>query len=369
MADSFEPMGLYQQNLRKLLYGNVKPRTNWTDKIKQSLRVRGQSQFYTRFIWKGLPEGVDSQQIERMLYYRGLLGMFYDEEYGFLILPVIQQSNASTNAINFMGRWKYAKPVPFNGSGEDKKKTDNNKTESLVLASITPKKVLWSVPFIEAETDEKFEEDAKELMKNSCVLLYDYTPQINEIPTSRQTLEDPFYEGETEIIKMIRTASLNSTGIQWVRVSNEAEAQVMKDQFKIYDEMILNGMRYLCISSTTEIQEGATVSTAQMQEFWASWQSLENLRMSCIGLSNDGVQQKTQYQNIQEQSLDNIGNNPVLLDGWLQRVKFCTIANALWGLSLGVEVAGMDTTGASNGQEETESADNGRKGDLGNADN
>lgn len=360
MADSFDPMGLNQKQLKALLFSNTTGKINWTDKIKKTLRVRGQAQFYTRFIWKGLPAGVDSQQIERMLYYRGLLGMFYDEEYGFLILPVIQQSKGKTNSINFMGRWKYARPVPFNGGGEDKKKEEGTeKYDKLVLASLGAKDVLWEVPFIEENDD--FEEKAKQMMKDNCVLLYDYTPQISEIPISRQTLEDPFYDGETEILKMIRTASLNSTGVQWIRVQNEAEAQVMKDQFKIYDEMILNGMRFLCISSTTEIQEGATVSTAQMQEFWASWQSLENLRLSCMGVGNDGVQQKSQYQNIQEQSLDNIGNSPVLLDAWLQRVKFCTIANALWGLSMGVEVAGMDTNGTGS-QQESESADNGREG-------
>lgn len=362
MADTFDPMGLNQEQLKKLIFSNVTPKKNWTDGIKKALRIRGQAQFNTRFIWKGLPEGYDSQQIERMLYYRGLLGMFYDPEYGFLILPAKQCSSKSNNSINFMGRWKFASPTPYNGAGEDKKETNEDKVSKLVLQSIGEKQVLWSVPFVTEE------EDAKNIIKNSCVLLYDYTPQISEIPIARQVLEDPFYDGEIEIVKMIRTASLNSTGVQWVRVSNEAEAQVMRDQFKIYDDMILNGVRYLCISATTEIQEGATKSTAQMQEFWTSFQSLENLRLSCIGMANDGIQQKSQYQNMQEQQLDNIGNSPVLLDGWLQRVRFCTIANAVWGLSMGVEVAGMDTTGAGGepAQEETNSADDGAKGDTSN---
>lgn len=356
--DSFSPMGLNQQDLIDMLYKNVKPKGNWTDKIKQALRVRGQSEFYTRFIWKNLPNGIDGQELERMLYYRAFVGLFYDKEFGFLFLPVKQATKPNSNSIGFRGRWKYAEPVPFNGAGEDKKQDEQrNKTDRLVLATIGPKEIQWDIPFVESK------EDAIKTMENSCVLLYDYTPQISQIPLSREELENPFYDGEVEIIKMIRTASLNSTGVVWIRVNTEAEADLMRNQFKIYDDMILNGTRYLCVASTTEMQEGSTKSTAQMQEFWASWQSLENLRQSCIGLGNDGVQQKSQYQNIQEQSLDNIGNSPVLLDGWLQRVKFCTIANALWGLNIGVEVAGMDTSGE---QPETESKDEGQKGDINN---
>jgi len=362
--DSFSPMGLNQQQLKQMIFSNIMPRNNWTDEIKKALRVRGQMQFYTRFIWTGLPSNIDSQQLERMLYYRGMLGMFYTEEYGFVILPVIQQSDAKSTSINFMGRWKYARPVPFNGGGEDrktdggeaeKKRNEENKQLKLVLAEIGPKDVLWEVPFVDND------EDAVKLMKECCVILYDYTPQISEIPLARAILENPFYDGQVELMKMIRTASLNATGVQWIRVSNEAEAQIMKDQFKVLDQMILGGARYICIASTTEIQEGSTKSAVQMQEFWTSWQSLENLRQSCIGLGNDGMPQKSQYQSQMEMSLDNIGNNPVLVDAWLQRVRFCTIINALWGLNIGVEVTGqqpMDT----NQQDGTESQDNGTEG-------
>jgi len=292
-----------------------------------------------------------------------MLGMFWHKEYGFLLLPVIQQTKKgeTTSSINFMGRWKYARPVPFNGGGEDKKSSGGEqvnpqeKVNKIVLeADIGQKDILWEVPFCETQ------EEAVALMENCCALLYDYTPQISEIPLARAILENPFYDGQIEIIKMMRTASLNSTGVTWVRVNSEAEAQTMRDQFRIYDQMLLNGTRYLCISSTTELQEGSTKSTAQMQEFWASWNSLENLRQSCIGLENDGIVQKTQYQNQMQTQLDNIGNNPVMLDAWLQRVKFCTIVNALWGLNIGVEVAGM-SQGMNEG-EETESADNGTEG-------
>lgn len=375
--DSFSPMGLNQEQLKAKIFANVMPRRNWVDDIKASLRVRGQAQFNTRFIWKGLPSNIDSQQLERMLYYRGMLGMFWHEDYGFIILPVTQQARPveqkeptvyETSSINFMGRWKFARAVPFNGGGEDdktdggekqkekEKRKEENRRLKLVLAEMGIKDVLWEVPVVDNQ------DDAVRMMKNCCVILYDYTPQISEIPQARQILENPFYDGQVELLKMIRTASFNSTGVQWVRVNNQAEADLMRDQFRVYDQMILNGVRYICISATTEIQESSTKSTAQMQEFWTSWQSLENLRQSCIGLGNDGMLQKSQYTNQMEMALDNIGNNPVLVDAWLQRVKFCTIANALWGTNIGVEVAGMSPMDATPEQSSTESADNGSAG-------
>jgi hypothetical protein len=348
MSTTFDPMGLRQEHLKEFIYSNVKTSKNWVDRINKSLEIRYRQQFINRFIWTGLPNSIDSQQLERMLYYRGTVGLFYDKyNEDFVILPVTMQTNKNISAIDLMGRWNRAKPIPFNGGSEDIKKSQN-----ISLELIGSKDIIKGVPIVNSY------EEAIELIDDSCVLLNDYTPGNSENLLTRKNLDLPFLEGSIELLKMIRTASLNSTGVQWVKVNNEAEANIMRQQFDVYDNLILNGTRYICVMSTSDIQEGATVSTTQMQEFWASWQSLDNLHMSCIGIANDGKPQKTSYQNIQEQALDNVGTNPVLLDSWLCRIKFCTIANALFGLQINCEIL---ETGIANNQEKSNSVNDQRE--------
>lgn len=357
----FEPMGLFQQDLKKIIYQNVlkpkgKQKPSWVDKLKTSLHTRAQLQYINRYYWTGLPDGYDSQQIERMLYYRALLGMTYVKEFGFIILPIKMHADKENSNIDFMGRWKNASLVPFNGSAEDTKPTPDEKLNKVVLETIGSKVVRHSIPVV------KNLDEAKQIMRDSIVLLYDYTPQISELPISRSFTDTIYLEGESEILKMIRTASLNSCGVTWVRVQTEAERKILEEQFIVYDQLVLEGNRYLAISSAMDMQEGSTKSTAQMMEFWNSWQSLENLRLSSAGIANDGMIQKSTYQNINEQMLDNIGNNPIIIDGWFQRLKFCSIANAIWGTNINCHIMGADTD--INQGAQTESADTGSDGSV-----
>ena len=53
-----------------------------------------------------------------------------------------------------------------------------------------------------------------------------------------------------------------------------------------------------------------------------------------MGIRNDGVQQKSQYQNIQEQSMDINDSLQVYWNSFMERIKFSAIVNSIWGLDI-----------------------------------
>ena len=73
---------------------------------------------------------------------------------------------------------------------------------------------------------------------------------------------------------------------------------------------------------------------AAMADFWSSLQSVDNLRLKTMGIRNDGVQQKSQYQNIQEQSVDINDSLQVYWNSFMERIKFSAIVNSIWGLEI-----------------------------------
>ena len=71
-----------------------------------------------------------------------------------------------------------------------------------------------------------------------------------------------------------------------------------------------------------------------MADFWSSLQSVDNLRLKSMGIRNDGVIQKSQYQNIQEQSIDIDDALQVYWNCFMERIKFSAIVNSIWGLEI-----------------------------------
>ena len=71
-----------------------------------------------------------------------------------------------------------------------------------------------------------------------------------------------------------------------------------------------------------------------MGDFWNSLVSADNLRLKSMGIRNDGLVQKSQYQNIQEQSIDINDAMQVYWNAFMERVKFSAIVNSIWGLGI-----------------------------------
>lgn len=88
--------------------------------IKKSLRIMDEQNAVNRYTWYNLPKGLDSQLIERILYYRGQ-GMLFMLQGKFYFLPYALSAPEGSTGIDVYGRYTGVSPLPFNGTSNDGK--------------------------------------------------------------------------------------------------------------------------------------------------------------------------------------------------------------------------------------------------------
>ena len=86
------PIFINQDVINKILAAGIDPKTGLPLKlgvggengvrstIKAQLRIIDEQDAVNRFVWYNLPLDITSQELERLLYYRGQLYFFYFEE-------------------------------------------------------------------------------------------------------------------------------------------------------------------------------------------------------------------------------------------------------------------------------------------------
>ena len=90
MANNKQQRGPYLPNYEPFIAAGIDPKTGLPKKlegagapikqnIKALLRVLDEQNAVTRYTWYNLPCDITSQELERMLYYKGQLCMFYFE--------------------------------------------------------------------------------------------------------------------------------------------------------------------------------------------------------------------------------------------------------------------------------------------------
>ena len=315
-----------------LKYDDIKGCITKTD-IKRQLRIVDEQNAVNRFTWYNLPEGLNGRLIERILYYKGQ-GAFFFLNDKFYFLPY-----ALDGTIDVYGRFTGITPLPFNGTANDGK-NDSPWIQGLVYEPIYD---------IAMPEDYDSTEAIIDALEHKCVLLKDYTEQISQTNISRQILNDPILDIMAECFPMMRTALLNSTGVQGMRVGNENEAASVYAANSAITRAALNGDSKVPIIGQVDFQDLAGGEVAKSEEFLLAMQSLDNYRLSLYGLDNGGLFQKKSHMLEAEQEM-NTGNVGLVMRDSLQcRQDFCMLCNSLWGLNMWCEVSetviGMDTTG------------------------
>lgn len=135
--------------------------------IKKALRIVDEQDAVNRYVWYNLPGNISSQELERLLYYKGQLAFFYSEPLDeFYFMPY-----ALDGGIDFYGRFNRIHPVPMaEGVDDDEKKMYAEQRNYLSTLKLN---VLYDIPLEEINPLEH------------CVLLHDYTKQISQTIISR----------------------------------------------------------------------------------------------------------------------------------------------------------------------------------------
>lgn len=288
--------------------------------IKKVLRVIDEQTAVNRYKWIGLPKGLNSRLIERVLYYKGQ-GMLFRGASKFYFLPYTLSAKDGTG-IDVYGRFTGVTPIPFNGSTSEK-----DKSEPLIKGLVyNPLYDPVTIEEVLLNTDDENEA----ILDKGCVLLHDYTQQLSQTVLSRQILNDPILDIMADCLPFMRTALMNSTGIDGVRVNNEAESANVLQASAAINKAALNGEKYVPLVSGFEVQELTGKSLGRAEEFLLAMQSLDNFRLSTYGLDNGGLFQKRSHLLEAEQEMN--GGNVGLIndDGLVNRQEFCTIANSIW---------------------------------------
>lgn len=338
-----EPRLINQDTINLYLQAGIDPKTGLPIKvateckaelksnIKRQLRIIDEQDAVNRFQWYNLPLDLSSQELERLLYYKGQLCLFYFEELGkFFVMPY-----ALDGTIDFYGRYNTVHPVPMTtGTTDDEKK---QVSKQAAILSTKKLKVIYEIPTEPLEGSPG----------DYCVILRDYTNQLSQNATARQILQEGLLDVMSDCIPFMRTALANSTGVQGMRVGNEDDYSNVVAANKSVDTAVINGQRFVPVVGTIDFQDLAGGVTGKGEEFLMAMQSLDNFRLSTYGLENGGLFEKKQYQNMAQTKLNGSGQiGAPLQDSLSNRQHACDIANALWGIGMSCEISeqasGMD---------------------------
>lgn len=331
-------------NLEPLIAAGIDPKTGLPIKvagpllgsgkkedIKRCLRILDEQDAVNRYKWYNLPCSLSSQELERLLYYKGQLAFFYLEGTDeFFFMPY-----ALDGGIDFYGRFNSIHPVPFaEGTSDEEKKRFAEQRNFLSTLRL---KCIYDV---------SLDEPTVELLTKSCVLLHDYSKQMAQTIIPRQQLQDGLIDVMSDMVPFMRTALLNSTGVQGMRVQTEDEQSNVEAASRTVNKAALDGQKYIAVVGGIDFQDLAGGDVAKAEEFLLAMQGLDNLRLSWYGLDNGGIFEKKSHMLQQEAAMNASNSALVLQDGLAIRQHFCDIVNSIWDLGIWCDIsetaAGVD---------------------------
>lgn len=288
--------------------------------IKKALRIIDEQDACNRYTWYNLPLDITSQELERMLYYKGQLAFFYLKDLDkFIVAPY-----ALDGTIDFYGRFNKIKPVPFsNGQDEKSSKTIGDYFSQLKL------NVVYGLK------DE--EELTYDDLTDSAVLLHDYTKQLSQTIIPRVTLNDSILDVMSECVPLMRTRLMLGAGVKGIRVNDADQQDSVEVAGKRLEKAALEGTPYIPIVGNIEFQELTDNAAGKSEEYMLAMQSLDNLRLSLYGIDNGGLFEKKAHELQSEADINGGPVGLVLQDGLSIRQNFCNIVNSIWGLGIWCE--------------------------------
>lgn len=313
------------------------------ENVRKILRVTDEQNALNRYTWYNLPDGLDGQLLERILYYRGEGMFFYMETLDkYFFLPY-----ALDGTIDVYGRYTSVTPVPYGaGAPQDVKDGKVKPWIQGLTFDVLYDVVLPEDVFKDGELDTI---TAQNILTKKCVLLHDYSKQRSENIIPRQQLNDCILDVMADCIPFMHTALLNSTGVQGMRVGDQSEQANVEAANATVTKAALEGKKYVAVVGNIDFQDLSGGQVSKAEEFMLAMQSLDNFRLGTYGLENGGLFQKKQQMLQAEAAINGGSVGLVMQDGLTIRQKFCDIVNSVWGLGIWCDISenviGMDMNG------------------------
>lgn len=309
-----------QQLLKRMLgfEGKVNPvalKSGRRDLYTRSLAIRELQQFVRRYEWKNLPEGLDANLIERILYYRGRLVMFKLGD-TFYSLPF-----ALNGTIDVYGRYKTVTPLTFNGSIATDEDGKEQLTDGVWIGDLTLDVYYGS----------------GDPLTKQAVILNDYTQGNSEFVIPRYAVNMVYHEDLANIIILIRHNLISSARVYTLRVMDKGQYDAVMAELNDMEKDILeNGKRVFPITASTKLEEILQDKKLETQQYWEAYVSQDNLRENLMGIENNGIFKKKERQLKGEQELEASSADLVYEDGLFNRRQFCERFNKIYGTNIEV---------------------------------
>lgn len=329
------------QDINLIIQAGIDPKTGLPIKMKSSdkeclksnmkraLRIIDEQDYCNKGKWYNLPCNISSNELMRMLYYNPNLTFFYMEQTDeFYFMPYALDAEGLGTGIDFYGRFRQIHPVPYtNGSTDAEKKI--YKTQADMLSQLKLKCVYG----VKDPSTLTYEDLTK-----SCVILTDRTYQSNPNNNiARSVINDGIVDVMAEMIPLMRTGLIASSGVKGVRVNDGDQSQSVKDASESFENSALTGNIWLPIVGNIEMQELTDGNVAKAQDYLMALQGLDNLRLSTHGLESGGVFEKKSHTLEKEQAMNASNTGLVMQDTTSVFQNFCNIVNSIWGLGIWYE--------------------------------
>ena len=281
--------------------------------ILKLLRIKDEQDAINRYDWALLPSDLNALTIERMLWYKRQVALFYFKTLKrFFILPFVG------HGCDYLGRPTSITPIQW-GSSEG----NNGQIKEFV-------KGLEFKPIYDLKDYIDENGIIKEEAENCCVILKDYTDQLSFTGISRAQLNDPLLQVMAEAFPFARTNLINNSGVKGVRVNSEEEFEEVQLLNKSIVNAAKSGQGYLPIIGQTDFQELGGPSALKCEDYLVYMQALDNLRLSLYGLKSGGIFEKKSQMLQSEYDQNASANSYSYEDGLKNRQQFCILANIVF---------------------------------------
>lgn len=294
---------------------------------KRLFRIQDEQRAVNRFVWYNLPCNLSSQELERLLYYKGSLVFFYMKELDqFFFMPY-----ALDGTIDFYGRYNRVHPVPMTSGKDGEEKTKEYKDKLSLLSQLKLN--------IQKDLILDQEDITEDLIYNSGVIIRDYTNQLEQVNQPRYLLNECLLDMEADCLAFMRTNLLLGSGVQGLRVMDaDSASEVDAVANQIY-QSALKGNPYIAITAKAEIQELQLTGLRQSNEYMLAMQSIDNMLLSTYGIDNTGLYEKKAHILESENAVNTSQVSLIMMDSLQQRQNFCNIVNSIWGLGIWCDIA------------------------------
>lgn len=289
--------------------------------IKMFLRLVDEQDACNRYKWFNIPFNMSSEEIERLLYYRGQLCAFYEKNTEkFYLMPY-----ALDGTIDFYGRFNTVHPVPITTGGDVEDETKEIEAMRNLLSQMKLR-CLYDVVL-----PEELDEDT---ILNSCVLIHDYTKQISQTIIPRCQVNEGILDVMSDIVPFMRTGLMLGTGIKGIRVDDSDQAKDVMEASRQMIDQAREGKPWIPLTGAIDFQELADGNLSKTEDYLLAMQALDNIRLQGYGLPNGGIFEKKAHILESENAMNQQAIDRVYQDGLSIRQRFCAIFNSVFGTSL-----------------------------------